>query len=110
MAYVRKDQETIDFAYEFAKVWSAIPKALESLGWSVESVDESAHRVIGKTRGRFMGYGSMLLIEAAPIDEGKTRVFVGAETPVTTITSLADFGDTRKRVELFFLELRKQLE
>jgi hypothetical protein len=110
MAYVRKEQETIDFSYEFTKVWSAIPKALDSLGWSVESVDESAHRVRGKTRGRFMGYGSMLLIEATPIDEGKTKVSVAAETPVTTITSLADFGDTRKRVEIFFLELREQLK
>jgi hypothetical protein len=44
------------------------------------------------------------------VDEQTTRISINAETPVTTITSLADFGRTRDRVEIFIEALAKQME
>ena len=109
MAYVRREADTLELAYPMDKVWAAIPKAITSLGWSVEHIDNAAHRVKAKTKTNLMGYGTTLLIDAAPVDKNITRISVGAETPVTTVTSLVNFGQTRQRIELFLLELHKQL-
>ena len=109
MAYLRKEKETVEIAYPLNKVWTVIPKALTNLEWNVEQIDDTTHRVKAKTKAGFMSYGSVLLIEAVPVDEKTTRVSVAAETPVTTITAVVDFGRTRDRIELFFEELAKQL-
>jgi hypothetical protein len=109
MAYLRKEKETVEIAYPLNKVWTAIPKALTNLEWNVEQIDDTTHRAKAKTKAGFMSYGSVLLIEAVPVDEKTARVSVAAETPVTTITAVVDFGRTRDRIELFFEELAKQL-
>ena len=49
-------------------------------------------------------------VEAVSVDEQKTRVSINAETPVTTITSMADFGRTRDRIELFIEGLAVQID
>ena len=56
-----------------------------------------------------MSYPSVLMIEAVEMDKKITRCKIEAETPVTTITALADFGRTRERINLFFEVLAKQL-
>jgi len=99
----------IELAYPLKKVWAAIPKALVSLGWNVELIDDIAHRVEAKTKTSLMAWGSVFLIDVVPIDKNTTRVSVVAETAVTTVTALADYGRTRQRIELFFQELQKQL-
>ena len=109
MAYLRKGKETVEIDYPFDKVWAAIPEALASLEWIVEQVDDAAHHVKAKTKAGFMSYASLLLIDAVAVDKKTTRVTVTAETPVTTITSIVDFGRTRDRIELFFEALAKQL-
>ena len=109
VAYLRKKKETVEIDYPLGKVWAAIPKALTSLEWTAEQVDDTAHHVKAKTKAGFMSYASVLLIDAVAVDEKTARVTVTAETPVTTITSIADFGRTRDRIELFFEELAKQL-
>ena len=109
MAYLRKEKETVEIDYPLGEIWAAIPKALTSLEWAVEQVDDKAHHVKAKTKAGFMSYASMLLIDAVPVDEKTARVTVTAETPVTTITSIADFGRTRDRIESFFRALAKQL-
>lgn len=109
MAYLRKEKETVEIAYPLNKVWTAIPKALTNLEWNVEQIDDTMHRAKAKTKAGFMSYGSVLLIDVVPVDENTTRVSVAAETPVTTITAVVDFGRTRDRIELFFEELAKQL-
>lgn len=109
MAYVRKEEDTIGLAYPLNKVWRAIPKALNSLGWKVERIDDITHRVKAKTRASLMSWGSVFLIDAVPIDENTTRVSVAAETAVTTVTAIVDFGRTRQWIKLFLDELRKQL-
>jgi hypothetical protein len=109
VAYLRKEKETVEIDYPLGKVWAAIPKALTSLEWTVEQVDDTAHHVKAKTKAGFMSYASVLLINAVAVDEKTARVTVTAETPVTTITSIVDFGRTRDRIELFFEALAKQL-
>ena len=109
MAYLRKENENVEIDYSLTKVWAAVPKALASLEWTVEETDDAAHHVKAKTKGGFMSYPSVLIIEGVSVDEKTARVKVTAETPVTTITSIADFGRTRDRIELFFEALAKQL-
>jgi uncharacterized lipoprotein len=109
MAYLRKEKETFEIDYPLDKVWVAVPKALASLEWTVEETDDTAHHVKAKTKGGFMSYPSVLKIDGMAVDEKTARVKVTAETPVTTITSIADFGRTRDRIELFFEALTKQL-
>lgn len=108
MAYLRKEKETVEIAYSLNKVWTAIPKALTSLKWNIEQIDDTAHHVKAKTTAGFVSWSSVLLIDAVPVDEKTTRVSVAAETPVTTITAIVDFGRTRQRIDLFFTELAKQ--
>ncbi len=109
MAYLRKERETVEIDYPLGKVWATIPKALISLEWTVEQVDDTAHHAKAKTKAGFMSYASVLIIDAVAVDEKTARVTVRAETPITTITSIVDFGRTRDRIELFFEALAKQL-
>jgi len=109
VAYVRREESMIELPYPLKKVWSRVPKTLVSLGWSVELVDDAAHRVKVKTRSSLMAWGSVFLIDAVAVNEKTTRVSVAAETPVTAITGLVDFGRTGQRIDLFFQELQRQL-
>jgi len=109
LAYLRKEKETFEIDYPLGKIWAAIPKVLASLEWTMEEVDDTAHHVKAKTKASFMAYASVVIIDAMPVDEKTARVTVTAETPVTTITSMADFGRTQHRIDLFFEALAKQL-
>jgi len=109
MAYLRKDKETYEIDYPLSVVWAAVPKALASLEWSLEENDETKHHAKAITKGSFLAYGSELLIDAVAVDEKTTKLSVKAETPVTTITSVVDFGRTRDRVAMFLEQLAKQL-
>ena len=109
MAYLRKEDETVEIDYPLDKVWAAVPNALDSLEWAIEESDDTKHRIKAKTKGGFMSYPSVLIIHGAAVDEKTSRVKVTAETPVTTITSIADFGRTRDRIDQFFEALAKQL-
>jgi hypothetical protein len=109
LAYLRKEKETFEIDYPLTKIWAAIPKALASLEWTIEEIDDTAHHAKAKTKKSFMSYASLLIIDAVPVNKKTARVTVTAETPVTTITSVADFGRTQHRIELFFEALAKQL-
>lgn len=109
MAYLRKEKETVEIDYSLSRVWAAIPKVLASLDWGVEKIDDVAHHIKAKTKVSFISYASILLIDAVAVDKKTTRVTVTAETPVTTITSIVDFGRTQHRIELFFEALAKHL-
>jgi hypothetical protein len=109
MAYLRKEKETVEIAYSLNRVWTAIPKVLTSLEWNIDQIDDTAHHVKAKTKSSLMSWGSVLLIDAVAVDRNTTRVSVVAETPVTTITAMVEFGRTRQRINLFFAELEKQL-
>ncbi len=109
MAYLRREKETVEMDFPLNKVWQVVQKTIESLGWKVEETDEVAHRVKAKTKNAFMSYSSTLLIEVLAFNEGTTRVRVSAETPVTTITSVMDFGRTKERIDSFLVALGMQL-
>jgi hypothetical protein len=109
MAYLRKEKETVEIDYAIEKVWKTIPKAFEELEWTIEHIDEAAHHVKAKTQPGFISWSSELLIDAVRVDENTTRVSVAAETPATTISAIVDFGRARRRIDLFFATLAKQL-
>jgi hypothetical protein len=109
VAYLRKEKETMEIDYPLCKIWAAIPHALASLEWNMQEIDDAAHHVKAKTKGGFISYPSVLLVDAVSVDEKTARVTVTAETPVTTITAMADFGRTRDRIEIFFGALAKQI-
>jgi hypothetical protein len=110
MAYLREDNEKIEIDYPLQKVWMAIPEVVKNLQWSILEKDDITHKIKIKTKKGFIAYPSKLNVEASPVDEQTTRVAISGETPVTTITSMADFGRTRDRIELFIEGLALQID
>ncbi|MCW4045741.1 MAG: hypothetical protein NWE94_09535 [Candidatus Bathyarchaeota archaeon] len=109
MAYLRKEKETVEIDYPLAEVWETIPKTLAELQWTIEHVDNAVHHIKARTQRGFISWDSTLLIGATSVGENTTRVSVVAETPVTTITSIVDFGRARRRIDMLFATLAKQL-
>jgi hypothetical protein len=110
MAYVRDEKEKLEIDYPLEKLWEAIPKVVATLEWKIEEKDEINHKAKLKTKSGFMSYGSTLSVEVLSVNKKTSRMYINAETPVTTITSMADFGRTRDRIEAFLIMLAKQLE
>lgn len=110
MAYLRREKEIVEFDYPVDKVWAAIATAVASLGWTMEEKTEADYQIKAKTKSNFMAYASLLTVNAFSKAEGKTRVTVSAETPVTTITGIVDFGRTRERIDSFLLALVEELK
>lgn len=110
MAYLRDEKENIEIDYPLEAIWEAIPKAIKTLEWAVTEKDDEKHTAKVKTKSAFLSYSSTLLIEVKAVDEKTTRMSIKAETPVTTITSMADFGRTKDRIELFVIALAGQME
>jgi hypothetical protein len=100
MAYVRDEKEKIEIDYPLEKVWAGIPQAVKALEWSIQEKNDVAHKAKLKTKSGFLSYGTIIVVEVSSVDE-KTHMSVSAETPVTTITSMVDFGRTRERIEQF---------
>jgi len=109
MAYLRKENEIIEMDYPLNKVWEAIQKVIIDLQWTVEETKESEHKIKAKTKKTFMSYSSLFLVTAEAIKENATRVQISAETPVTTLTAIADFGKTKERLNLFLSALSNHL-
>jgi len=109
MAYLRKDEETVEIDHPLSKIWMGIQNALASLEWSTEQIDEAEHRVKAKTKAGPWSWGSILLINLTPVNENTTRVSVKAETPVTMITAVINFAQGKRHIAQFFEELAKQL-
>ena|SRR5665647_3619251 len=110
MAYLREEKENLEVLYSLKAIWEAIPKVVDSLNWKIEEVDEATHHLKVKTKGGFISYPSMIRIDFSVIDEKTTRMIVASETPVTTITAVADYGRTRERVDQFVVALAKLME
>lgn len=109
MAYLRKEKEIVEMDYPLNTVWVAIQKAIPAIDWTIEETNEVEHQVKAKTKAGFLSYSSLFSIQAVAVAENITRVSVFAETPVTTLTAVADFGKTSERIDLFFASLAKQL-
>jgi carbon monoxide dehydrogenase subunit G len=110
MAYLRDEKEKLEIDYPLEKIWAAIPDVVKMLEWKIEEKDDSKHIAKIKTKAGFLSYSTKLIVEAVSVDDKKTQMIINAETPVTTITSMADFGRTRDRVDQFVALLAKQME
>jgi hypothetical protein len=107
MAYLREEKESYEIDYPITQVWANISKAVKQLQWEIQKIDNTNHKATIKTKGAFLSYGSTLYIDAKEVNEKTTHMNINAETPVTTITSVADFGRTRDRLEVFIAELAR---
>jgi len=110
MAYVREEKQTFEIDYSLEKVWAAIPQAIKTLDWTIEATDNQAYKIKIKSRPGFFAYSSILNVELKSVDEKTVKLSINGETPVTTITSIADFGRTRDRLEQFVDTLAKELD
>ncbi len=110
MAYLRDDKEKLEIDYPLEKIWAAVPQVVEALQWTIMEIDDQTHKTKLKTKGAFLSYGSVINLEAEAVDTKTCRMTLSAETPVTTITSMADFGRSRDRIDQFVEALAKQVE
>ncbi len=109
MAYVRDEKETVEMDFPLDTVWETIKKTVIRLGWTIETADESTYRMQAKTKKAFLSYATIVSIEAKAVSENVTRVTLSAETPVTTITSVLDFGKSQERIDLLLQALSIEL-
>jgi hypothetical protein len=107
MAYLKEQKEKLEISYSLNTLWEAIPKAIEKLDWKIQETNEVTHHLAVKTKGGFISYPSTLKIDLVAVDEKTTQMSLLAETPVTTITSVADYGRTRERIDQFVTTLAK---
>jgi hypothetical protein len=110
MAYVRDENEKFEIDYSLDVIWDAIPIVVEQLDWELEEKDDTTHKAKIKTRRGFLAYRTTIFLELNSVGEKKTRMVINGETPVTTITSILDFGRTREQIGLFISRLAKHLE
>ena len=109
MAYLREQKEKIEVSYPLNVIWEAIPKVIEKLEWKIQETEEATHHLKVKTKGGFMAYASTMTIDLVAIDEKTTQMSLLAGTPVTTITSVVDYGRTRERIDQFITALAKSV-
>ncbi len=110
MAYLREEKEKLEVDYPLQKLWDNIPKAVKKLEWKIQKTSKDTHHLKIKTKGGFMSYPSTLKVDLEVVDEKTTRMLLAVETPVTTITSMADIGRTRDRLENFVVTLAKIMD
>jgi hypothetical protein len=110
MAYLREEKQKIEIDYPIGQVWEAIPEVVKTIEWTIEEKNDESHKAKLRTKKGFLSYSTVMNVEVVSVDEGTTRVSISAETPVTTITSMADFGRTRDRIELFIEGLAVQID
>ena len=107
MAYQREAKQELEVDFPLEDIWRAIPKALAELEWEIQEKNDSTHYLRVKTKSSFLSYSSMLEIQATKVNEKTTDIKIDAETPVTTITSVMDFGQADERINNFVLTLAK---
>lgn len=109
MAYLRKDNETVEIDQELHRVWDAVFQAVEELKWTIDATNYDVHQVRIKTPRGLLSWGTTLTIDVLKESETTTRVFIVAETPVTTISAIVDFGRARRYINLFLAALHRKL-
>ncbi|HEY9754511.1 MAG TPA: hypothetical protein V6C97_05105 [Oculatellaceae cyanobacterium] len=105
MAYLRERVKELDIDFPLEDIWKALPKAAEEFDWDICEKNDAAHRLTVKTCDTLTSYGSELRVELKPINEKSTHMTIYGETPVTTITSTLQFGQTYDVTEDFILAL-----
>ncbi len=105
MAYLRQRVKELDIDYPLDSIWQALPKAAEEIDWDITERDEAAHRLTVKTSNTLTSYATTLKVELKSIDQNSTHLTIYGETPVTTITSTLEFGQTFDCTDDFVLAL-----
>ncbi len=105
MAFLRERKKEVDIDFPVAAIWDALPKAVDEFDWDILEKDEAVHHMSIRTNDTLTSYASTLRIELKPLSEKSTRMTVYGETPVTTITSTLQFGQTYDVVNDFVLAL-----
>ena len=105
MAYLREEQQAVEVDFPVDAIWASIPKAVKTLEWKIEKKDDSTHHMQIRTKGAFLSYHSNIQVDLSAIDEKKTKMTLKGETPVTTITAMADYGRTNERIDVFVIAL-----
>lgn len=109
MAYLRDEKEIVEMDFPLNTVWEAVKRTVTRLEWTIETSNESTYQMQAKTKKAFLSYASTLYIEAKAMSESVTRLIIKAETPVTTVTSVLDFGKSQERIDLFLKALSIEL-
>ena len=102
MAYLRKKEHLVDIDYSIIKVWNGILEIIPKLEWTLTKKDKATHEIEVVTNKGLLSYASKLFIKIWSVDKKTTRIRLHSETPVTTITSVVDFGRIEDRNEAFF--------
>ncbi|MCL1965988.1 MAG: hypothetical protein FWF66_05645 [Candidatus Bathyarchaeota archaeon] len=110
MAYTREETEHVEIDYPIEQIWENISKAITQLEWIIQESNKNMYQLTIKTKGAFMSYPSTIKLALTTVNEKTTRMLINGETPVTTITSVLDFGRTRERIERFIVTLAKLME
>ena len=105
MAYLRERVKELDVDFPLESIWQALPKAADEFDWSILEKDEATHRMTVRTSDTLTSYASTLRVELKRINQNITHMVVYGETPVTTITSTLQFGQTFDCIEDFVLAL-----
>jgi hypothetical protein len=105
MAYIRERVKELDIDFPLDDIWKALPKAAEEFDWDISDKDDAAYRLTLRTSDTLTSYASTLRVELKPIDKKSTHMTIYGETPVTTITSTLQFGQTYDVTEDFILAL-----
>ncbi|MGD6851990.1 MAG: hypothetical protein ACQCN6_08030 [Candidatus Bathyarchaeia archaeon] len=105
MAYLRERKKELDIDFPLESVWQAIPKAVAEFDWQILEKNDAAHQITIETSDTLTSYGSALKVELNRIDQNATHMVISGVTPVTTITSTLQFGQTYDCIEDFVLGL-----
>jgi hypothetical protein len=105
MAFLRERKKEVDIDFPVEAIWSALPKAVDEFDWDILEKDEAKHHMSIRTNDTLTSYATTLKVELRALTDKSTRMTVYGETPVTTITSTLQFGQTIDVVDNFVLAL-----
>jgi hypothetical protein len=102
---VRERTKEVDIDFPLDAIWEALPEVVDEFDWDIEEKDDIKHLLTIKTSNTLYSYGSILRVELKPLNPKSTHMTVYGETPVTTITSTLQFGQTIDVLDNFVLAL-----
>lgn len=105
MAYLRERKKELDIDFPLASIWQAIPETVDEMDWEIQEKNEAEHKMTIRTAQTLSSYGSTLKVELVEVNQTTTHMTVTGETPVTTITSTLQFGQTYDVIDDFILAL-----
>jgi hypothetical protein len=94
-----------DFGYPRAKVWEALPSALQSVKMSVDSTDADAGRIEASTGVSLSSWGEKVSVQVTAAGPDKTIVNVSTKLKF----GLTGWGKLKKNINRVFDSLDQSL-